>query len=278
MRKNLSSSHRQGSWSVKDNSLFSFLNSYFERLLLCHLFPIGIDDDISWFWTNIYRNCCLSIKNSCIRTSNGQMHDIGSGFIKFIVYNWSITNRLICSINISIVPEIISWWNSFIGRICTRSCIKSHGQRSWSRAWWKWSRSFYCIFILDSIGNSSDRNFTIFIKWIKVFSGCWSCHSFCCLLTLLVHYLKSIFLRKIRKNLCHDRIKFCIQAWRSDFSCSRICINFYKNLQKSISLFLDFIISKIFSWDNRVIGRTSCQNSRSKSYKQNPRSQKYFWK
>ena len=182
------------------------MNSYLKRLLLSHLFPVGINDDICRFWRDIYRNCCFSIKNSCIGTSHSQMHNIGSGFIEFITNNWSITDWLICSINISIVPKVISRRNCFIGWVTTGPCIKSYCQWCRSRTRRKWGWCFDRIFILNCIGNSCERNFTVFVEWVEIFFVGRRCHRFGSLLTLFVNNLKSIFLWKIRKNLIHNCI------------------------------------------------------------------------
>lgn len=133
MRLNFTPSHRQSRTSIKDDSSFCFLDSDFYWLVFIHLFPIGIDDDICGFWAYIYRNHSFSIKNSSIRTADGKMHDIGSRFIEFIVYNWSLSDWFVSSIYISIIPKIISRWNCLIGRISRSSRIKSYGKRSWSR-------------------------------------------------------------------------------------------------------------------------------------------------
>ena len=176
MRHNFSPSHRQSRASIKNDSFFCFLNSDFYILVFVHLFPVSIDDNICRFRAYIYRNSSFSVENSSIWAPNGKMHKINTRFVEFIVHYWSISYRLINSINISVIPKIVPWRDSLIWWITTSSCIKSNRQRRRTTRWIRWSGCFDCVFILDCCVYIAERIFTVFNKTIIIFSISISLH------------------------------------------------------------------------------------------------------
>ena len=230
MRHNFSPSHRQSCTSIKNDSFFRFLNSNFYILVLIHLLPICIDDNICWFWAYIYRNSSLSVENSSIWTPNGKMHKIDTRFVESIVHYWSISDRLINSINISVIPKIVPWRNSLIWWITTPSCIKSNRQRRRTTRWIRWSGCFDRIFILDCCVYVAKRIFTIFNKTIIIFPSSISLHFSGSFETLLIYHLKIIILWEIRENSGHNSIELIVDGSSSDFSYSTISININKKL------------------------------------------------
>ena len=252
MRHNLSSSHRQSRTSIKHYSFSSLLNSDLYIFIFIHLFPIGIDDNIRWLWANINRNRSFSIKNSSIRTPNCQMNKINSWLIKSITYYWSIPNRLIYTVNISIIPEIVSRGNRFIWRITTSPRIKGNSQRSRSRLGIRCCSSFHCISTLNRSIYIIERILTIFQKTAIVLSSDIALHISRRLDTLLIYHLKIIILREIRENPIHNRVKFTIGRSSSKSTYFIICININKQLLKPIPVLLNLIISKILCWNPRT--------------------------
>ena len=88
--------------------------SDFRRFTFLHFFPISIKADDCRFWTYINGYRCLTIKNPTIRAPYRQMHNIGSRLREGVFCQRSRTNGFIYSINIPIIPKIISSRNCFI--------------------------------------------------------------------------------------------------------------------------------------------------------------------
>lgn len=122
MRENLSTTHWQRSRTIKNNALFSFLDSYLDLIILGKSLTVSIHYDIRSLGSDIDRDGFFTVKNTICRligASDGKMHLIISWFIKGCIDDRSDTDSRIIAVSVSIISIIISTRYSIIGRIYT---------------------------------------------------------------------------------------------------------------------------------------------------------------